>query len=90
MFMNVTKDSLADSYLIDVHAGVIVDVAATAAHRTEETNATETMIDRIEEHFDLKPRRLIGDTAYGFAAMLGCLVDSQAKIAGLSSSFSTK
>jgi hypothetical protein len=25
------------------------------------------MIDRIEEHFDLKPRRLIGDTAYGFA-----------------------
>jgi len=34
------------NYLIDVHAGVIVDVEATAAHRTEETNATKTMVDR--------------------------------------------
>jgi hypothetical protein len=62
------------NYLIDVHAGVIVDVEATAAHRTEETNATKTMIDRVEERFDLKPKRLIGDTAYGSAAMLGWLV----------------
>ena len=53
------------NYLIDVHAGVIVDVEATAAHRTEETDATKTMIDRVEERFDLKPKRLIGDTAYG-------------------------
>jgi hypothetical protein len=52
------------NYLIDVHAGVIVDVEATAAHRTEETDATKTMLDRVEERFDLKPQRLIGDTAY--------------------------
>ena len=65
------------NYLIDVHAGVILDVEATAAHRTEETNATKTMIDRVEERFDLKPRRLIGDTAYGSAAMLGWLVDEK-------------
>jgi transposase len=65
------------NYLIDVHAGVIVDVEATAAHRTEETNSTKTMIDRVEERFDLKPRRLIGDTAYGSAAMLGWLVDEK-------------
>jgi Transposase DDE domain/Transposase domain (DUF772) len=63
------------NYLIDVHAGVIIDVEATAAHRTEETAATKTMIDRVEERFDLKPQRLIGDTAYGSAAMLGWLVE---------------
>jgi Transposase DDE domain len=65
------------NYLIDVHAGVIVDVEATAAHRTEETGATKTMIDRVEERFDLKPQRLIGDTAYGSAAMLGWLVNEK-------------
>jgi hypothetical protein len=35
------------------------------------------MIDRVEERFDLKPKRLIGDTAYGSAAMLGWLVDEK-------------
>jgi hypothetical protein len=65
------------NYLIDIHAGVIVDVEAAAAHLTEETDATKTMIDRVKERFDLKPRRLIGDTAYGSAAMLGWLVDEK-------------
>src|SRR6202051_2926777 len=62
------------NYLVDIHAGVIVDVEATAAHRTEENDATRTMIDRVEEGFDLKPKRLIGDTAYGTAARLNWLV----------------
>jgi transposase len=62
------------NYLVDIHAGVIVDVEATAAHRTEENDATKTMIDRVEECFDLKPKRLIGDTAYGTAEMLNWLV----------------
>jgi Transposase DDE domain len=35
------------------------------------------MIDRVEGRFDLKPKRLIGDTAYGSAAMLGWLVDEK-------------
>jgi hypothetical protein len=65
------------NYLIDVHAGVIVDVEATAAHRTEETSAARTMIDRVEERFDLRPKRLIGDTAYGSAPMLGWLVEEK-------------
>ena len=56
---------------------MIVDVEATAAHRTDETDAAKTMIDRVEERFDLKPNRLIGDTAYGSAAMLGWLVDEK-------------
>ena len=65
------------NYLVDIHAGVIVDVEATAAHRTEENDATMTMIDRVEERFDLKPQRLIGDTAYGTAAMLNWLVNEK-------------
>ena len=65
------------NYLIDVHAGVILDVEATAAHRTEEVNATRTMIDRVEERFDLKPKHLIGDMAYGAGPMLGWLVDEK-------------
>jgi transposase len=65
------------NYLVDIHAGVIVDVEATAAHRTEENDATKTMIDRVEERFDLKPQRLIGDTAYGTAAMLNWLVEDK-------------
>ena len=62
------------NYLVDVHAGVIVDVEATAAHRTEETEAPKTMIDRVEDRFGIKPSHLIGDTAYGTGAMLGWLV----------------
>jgi len=65
------------NYLIDVHAGVIVDVEATAAHRTEEANATKTMIDRVEKRFKVKPTCLIGDTAYGAGPMLGWLVDEK-------------
>jgi hypothetical protein len=65
------------NYLIDVHTGVIVDVEATAAHRTEENDATKTMIDRVEERFDLKPKRLVGNTAYGTGPMLGWLVNGK-------------
>jgi hypothetical protein len=50
---------------------------STSAHRIEENDATKTMIDRVEERFDLKPQRLIGDTAYGTASMLSWLVDEK-------------
>lgn len=62
------------NYLVDIESGVIVDVEATAAHRTEETEATKTMIERVAERHDLKPQRLIGDTAYGTGPMLEWLV----------------
>ncbi len=62
------------NYLVDIHAGVIVDVEATSAHRIEENDAAKTMVDRVEERFDLKPEWFIGDTAYGTAAMLNWLV----------------
>ena len=66
------------NYLIDIDAGIIVDVEATAAHRTDEVNATKTMIDRTEGRFKLKPNRLIGDTAYGTAEMLEWMVEKKA------------
>ena len=66
------------NYLIDVQAGIIVDVEATPALRTAEVNATRTMIERVEERFDLKPERLIGDMAYGAAELLGWMVNEKA------------
>ena len=65
------------NYLIDLDAGIIVDVEATPAHRTQEVESTKTMIDRVEERFGLKPDRLVGDTAYGTAPMLGWMVEDK-------------
>jgi transposase len=62
------------NYLVDLEAGVIVDVEATPAHQTQEVESTKTMIDRTEARFGLKPQRLVGDTAYGTAQMLGWMV----------------
>ena len=63
------------NYLIDVKSGVIMDVEATPAHRTDEVAATRTMVERVEDRFDIKPERLIGDTAYGTSEMLGWMVE---------------
>ncbi len=35
------------------------------------------MADRVEERFDHKPQRMIGDTAYGTAGMPGWMVDEK-------------
>jgi hypothetical protein len=40
------------------------------ANRSDETAIAETMVDRVERRFDLKPARLAGDTAYGAAKLL--------------------
>lgn len=65
------------NYLIDLKAGVIVDVEASAVSKHAEVEATKIMIDRVEEKFAIKPQRLVGDTNYGIAAMLGWLVDEK-------------
>jgi IS5 family transposase len=62
------------NYLIDLQAGIIVDVEATPANRTQEVDSTKAMVDRVEQRFGLKPRRLVGDTAYGTAEMLSWMV----------------
>jgi transposase len=66
------------NYLVDVQAGIIVDVEASPAWRPAELDATRTMIERVQQRFDLKPMRLIGDMAYGSADFLGWMVNEQA------------
>jgi transposase len=65
------------NYLIDNKAGIIVDAEGTRANRIAEIAITQTMIERVKNRFDLEPRRLAGDTAYGAARLLKWLVDRQ-------------
>jgi transposase len=62
------------NYLIDVENAIIVDVEATTAIRQAEVLAAKRMIERSMERFDLYPAKLMGDSAYGSAEMLGWLV----------------
>ena len=57
------------NYLIDVANAIIVDVEATT-----EVLAAKRMIERSMQRFDLYPARLLGDSAYGSADMLGWLI----------------
>src|SRR6202162_626744 len=62
------------NYLIDVENAIIVDVEATTAIRLAEVLAAKRIIERSLDRFDLYPARLLGDSAYGSAEMLGWLV----------------
>lgn len=62
------------NYLIDVENAIIVDVEATAAIRQAEVLAAKRMIERSISRFDLCPAKIMGDSAYGSAEMLGWLV----------------
>jgi transposase len=64
----------ADNYLVDVKSGIIVDVEASRAIRQAEVGAAKTMIERTEQRFDIKPKRLAADTAYGSGATLNWVV----------------
>jgi hypothetical protein len=70
----------SDNYLIDVKFGVIMDVEASRSIRQAEVGASQTMIERTEQRFDIKPEWLAADTAYGSGANLNWLVNV-AKIA---------
>ena len=50
------------SYLIDLKAGIIIDVEASTVNKSAEVAATQNMMQRVEERLDLKPKRLVGDT----------------------------
>jgi transposase len=67
----------ADNYLVDVKFGVIVDVEASRAIRQAEVGAAQTMLERTQERFGIKPDRLAADTAYGSAATLDWLVNEK-------------
>jgi transposase len=62
------------NYLIDVENAIIVDVEATTAIRQAEVLAAKRMVERSMERFNLYPARIMGDSAYGSADMLGWLV----------------
>ena len=62
------------NYLTDMENAVILDVEATPTRISKEVDATETMIERVEQRFALKPDHLAGDVAYGTGEMLGWLV----------------
>jgi transposase len=63
------------NYLVDLQAGIIVDVEASAVNKIAELKATRLMMERVEDNFRLKPSRFVGDMNYGSAAMLAWLVE---------------
>lgn len=65
------------NYLIDTDNVVILDVEASRSIRQAEVRAVKTMIGRVQEIHDLKPERLIADTAYGSGPMLDWLVEKR-------------
>jgi transposase len=65
------------NYLIDLDAGIIVDVEPSAVNKTAEVEVTRAMIERVETKLELKPTRFVADTNYGTAPMLGWLVEEK-------------
>ena len=74
---NAAFFAYADNYLIDVKFGVIMDVEASRAIRQAEVGASQTMIERTEACFGIKPDWLAADTAYGSAPNLDWLVNTK-------------
>src|SRR5271170_6331256 len=74
---NAAFFAYADNYLIDVKFGIIMDVEASRAIRQAEVGASQTMVERTEACFGIKPEWLAADTAYGAAPNLDWLVNQQ-------------
>src|ERR1700745_1295556 len=74
---NAAFFAYANNYLVDVKFGIIMDVEASRAIRQAEVGAAQTMIERTEATFGLKPDWLVADTAYGSAPNLHFLVDEK-------------
>src|SRR5438046_8653122 len=74
---NAAFFAYADNYLIDVKCGIIMDVEASRAIRQAEVGASQTMIERTEARFCIKPEWLAADTAYGEAPNLDWLGHTQ-------------
>jgi len=74
---NKVMFSYSLNYLIDMEHAVIVDVEATPTRITKEVDAAETMVQRTEERFGLKPDHIAGDVAYGTGEMLDWLLERE-------------
>jgi hypothetical protein len=57
-----------------------MDVEAIRSIRQAEVGAAQTMIDRTEERFSIKPDWLVADTAYGSAENLAWLTKKRSII----------
>ncbi len=51
-----------------------MDLVPSIVNRVAEVHSSRMMIDSVDENFDIKPNRLIGDRAYGSAPILDWLV----------------
>jgi transposase len=74
---NAAFFAYADNYLIDVKFGIIMDVEASRAIRQAEVGASQTMIERTQATFGIKPDWIVADTAYGSAPNLHFLADEK-------------
>ena len=54
-----------------------MDVEPSSSTHKEEVASTRVMIDRTQARFGIKPKRLMGDTAYGASFMLDWLVNKR-------------
>jgi hypothetical protein len=61
------------NYLIDNGLGVIVDAEGSCANRIEENRVAVSMVERVADRFDITPKRLAADTAYGSGKTLKSL-----------------
>lgn len=65
------------NYLIDNEQAVIVDVEATPARTFDEVASTKAMLARAKSRFNLKPKLLAADSAYGTGKFLAWLIDEE-------------
>lgn len=65
------------NYLVDTDHGIIMDVEPSTVNLAQEVEAAKGMIERVEERFGIKPKRFIGDAAYGTASMLNWIVETK-------------
>jgi transposase len=65
------------NYLVDTDHGIIMDVEPSTVNLAQEVETAKSMIERVEAHFGITPKRFIGDTAYGTAAMLNWIVETK-------------
>jgi hypothetical protein len=63
------------NYLIDTDPSVIMDVEGARSTRQAEPGSLRAMLDRMKGFYDIDPKRLIANSAYGSGLMLGCLLD---------------
>ena len=64
-FRGKAQFAYSTNYMLDTQCGVIVDVEASPGNRSDEVACTQSMLNRIETNYHIKPKRLMGDTAYG-------------------------